>query len=97
MKTLPSPARVRRCSRPLWQALQDLDEAEVSRRLKPYLGVYEIAGLMARRDLLIALINERIATTNEMAVLFDYGDPSAEAAEGQEDPEVPEVPNEPPS
>jgi hypothetical protein len=96
-KALPSPERVKRCSRSLYRALQELDEAEVRRRLRPYIGVYEIGGLMARRDLLVALIEERIAATSEMAVLFDYGDPAAAATEGKEDPPaIPEAPAEPP-
>ncbi len=69
MKQLPSPERIGRCSRRLFQALRGLDETEVRRRLEPYLGGYEIGGLMARRDTLVALIEERIATTHEMAVL----------------------------
>jgi hypothetical protein len=90
IKQLPSPGRVRRCSRRLWQALQDLDEEEVRRRLKPYLGIYEIKGLLARRELLIDLIEERIATTGEGFVIFDYDDPLA-ATETAE-PDVPEAP-----
>ena len=87
---------MRRCSRTLLQALRDLDEAEVRRRLKSYLGTYEIGGLMARRDLLLALIEERIAATSEMAILFNYGDPSAPPA-AEDDPAIPEAPAEPPS
>ena len=75
----------------MWQALQELDEAEVRRRLKPYVGIYEIGGLMARRDLLVELIEELIATKGESAVLFDF-DPAA--AGGDVHPEDPEVPEE---
>ena len=63
------------------------------RRLKPYLGAYEIDGLMARRDLLVALIEERIATTSELAVLFDFDNPEAAATAAE--PDVPAPPAEP--
>ena len=63
---------MKRCSRRLWQALRELEEAEVRRVLQPYLGIYEINGLVARKELLIALIQERIDERGEAAVLFSY-------------------------
>jgi hypothetical protein len=93
IKQLPSAARVRRCSRALYQALRELDEEEARRRLRPYIGIYEIKGMMARRDLLLALIEERIAATSELAVLFDYHE--AVPTDG-EDPDVPDIPEAPP-
>ncbi len=93
-KQLPSPARVRRCSRRLYQALRELDEAEVRRRLGRYVGIYEIKGMMARRDQLLALIEERMASTSEMAVLFDFDEATAAA---EEELDVPEAPPEPDS
>lgn len=97
LKRLPTPERVRRCSRRLFRALKDLDEAAALARLRPHVGLYEVRGLIGRRDLLVALIEERIATLGEAAVLFDYGDPSAPAAVADEEPMVPEAPAEPPS
>ena len=91
-KKLPSPARVTRCSYRLWQALHELDEAELRRRLKPYLGTYEIGGLVARKELLIALIEERIAESGEAAVLFSYDDPPSASAADEDDLAVPEAP-----
>ncbi len=93
VKELPSPARVRRCSRPLLEAIRNLDEAEVRRRLKPFLGIYEIRGMMARRDLLVDLIEERVATTSELAILFDYDEETALAAASEGDPDIPEDPD----
>ena len=97
VRELPSPARVRRCSRQLLQALRDLDPVEVQRRLKPLLGIYEIRGLLARRDLLLDLIEERMTATSEMAVLFDYDEETALAAASEGDPEIPQEPDSPPS
>ena len=89
-KELPTASRVRRCSRSLWEALRALDQAEVKERLEPYVGIYEVQGLMARRDLLVALLEEQIAARGEMAVLFDYSDPEEPAGEGAGDALVPE-------
>jgi hypothetical protein len=89
-KELPSPERVSRCSRRLWRALLELDEEETRKRLKPFLGIYEIRGMLARRKLLIALLEERIARLGEKAVLFSYSDSSVTA--GEEEIEIPEAP-----
>ena len=90
-KKLPSPGRVTRCSRRLWQALRELDEAEVRRVLQPYLGTYEIAGILHRHKRLLTLIGEKIDEKGEVAVLFSYDEPPPSAA-GADDPAIPEAP-----
>jgi hypothetical protein len=63
--------KVTRCSRDLWQALLDFDEASVTERLEPYLWKGEIRALLSRRVALVAHIEELIAAKGEAAVLFD--------------------------
>ena len=71
-RQLPSPERVKRCSRRLLQALRELDEAEVRRVLRPFMGSSEITGLLHRRQLLLTLIGEKLAEQGEGRVLFSY-------------------------
>jgi hypothetical protein len=75
VKALPEPERVRRCSRRLWRALNELDTAELERRLSPHLDKKSIQAVLVRRERLIRLLNERIAERGEERVLFDYSDP----------------------
>ena len=91
-RELPSPERVKRCSRRLWRALRELDEAEVRRVLAPYLGGHEIDAILHRRELLLTLIRERIDRQGEEAVLFIYGDAAGPVAAGAEKREPPAPP-----
>ena len=61
----------------------------MKRRLRPYIGIYEIQGLMARRDLLVELIEGLIAKQGEGAVIFGF-DPATAGMAPPEDTEVPE-------
>lgn len=63
------------CSRDLYNAIKGLDSNEVKKRLKPYLGTFEINALMKRRDKLIKLIDKEISKKGEDKILFNYGDP----------------------
>jgi hypothetical protein len=63
-----------RCSRPLYQALRELQPEAVQERLSPLLGRYEIRALLERRDKLLEILDERIERLGEEKVLFDYGD-----------------------
>ena len=91
-KELPSPNRVRRCSRRLHEALRNLDAAEVEHRLRPYIGIFGVRGLMARRDQLLELLETRVDATSDLAVFFDYDEATVEAAAAEGDPEIPEAP-----
>ena len=73
-RQLRDPERVVRCSRPLYQALRELQPEAVSERLSPLLGRYEIRALLERRDKLLEILEERIERLGEEKVLFDYGD-----------------------
>jgi hypothetical protein len=69
-RTLPRPHEATRCSRQVWGALQDLDEARVRERLGSHFQPQEIEALFARREKLIELIQEEISKKGEDAVLF---------------------------
>lgn len=74
-RELVAPDLVERCSRGLWRDLHSMDEEAVHERLRPYVSRAEIKALFTRRDLLIALLEERIAELGEDRVLFGYDDP----------------------
>lgn len=73
--TLPMPEMVTRCSRQLWQALQELNETEVRHKMAPLLTDVEIEALLVRRQQLVELIQRRIDDRGAETVLFDFGDP----------------------
>jgi hypothetical protein len=53
-QSLRNPAAVTHCAPELLRALKELNRDEIVRDLGPYLDDEEIAGLMARRDLIVA-------------------------------------------
>lgn len=77
-KSLPRPELVTRCSRRLWDRIRTLDAEMVDERLSPYLRKSEIKALLARREKLIALLEEKIASRGEHWVLFDPGAPDSD-------------------
>ncbi|MDJ0763510.1 MAG: metallophosphoesterase [Myxococcota bacterium] len=70
-KELPTPEKIKKCSRDLWQALLNLDETAVRARLKPYLSNREVRALLYRRERVIDKVQDLIADRGETAVLFD--------------------------
>ena len=70
-RELPAPEDVTRCSRDLWRAVRDLDEASLRPRLEPFLRRGEIRALFRRRATLVEHIEKLIAARGEAAVLFD--------------------------
>ncbi len=70
-KELREPKRVVRCERNLWQRLQTVSDAEIVRAVKPYVRKYTHQ-LLKRRELVVDLIRERIATEGEENVIFDW-------------------------
>jgi hypothetical protein len=74
---LLEPEKITRCSRELWLALRDLDEASVRKRLEPFLTDSEIRALFKRRTALVARIERLIAAEGEAAVLFEIDPPPA--------------------
>ncbi|MFQ5742039.1 MAG: hypothetical protein ACE5HV_00460 [Acidobacteriota bacterium] len=67
---LETPSKLREVSRALWQRLQELDEAEVKERLKPFLRGAEIDGLLKRRRKLVEHFQALIAERGEAKVLY---------------------------
>jgi len=69
--TLPNPREVTQCSKRLWKALNQMDQARVRESLTTYLSEYEVNAFFARHAALIQLIEDRIKTMGEEAVLFE--------------------------
>jgi hypothetical protein len=65
-----NPARLTMCDRQLWEKLRQLDEAQVLEKTKPHLSKAEVKAVMARRDLIVALFEKRIAEKGENAALY---------------------------
>jgi hypothetical protein len=70
-KELREPKRLVRCERNLWQRLQTVSDAEIVRAVKPYAQKYT-RQLLKRRELVVDLIRERIATEGEENVIFEW-------------------------
>ena len=67
---LENPARLTMCDRQLLEKLRQLDEAQVLEKTKPHLRKEEVKAIMARRDLIVAYFEKRIAEKGENAVLY---------------------------
>ena len=67
---LENPARLTMCDRQLLEKLRQLDEAQVLEKTKPHLRKEEVKAVMARRDLIVAYFEKRIAEKGENAVLY---------------------------
>ena len=84
LPTLQEPVTIHQCERGVYQKLKALDEKEVRQRMKPYLSSFEIDGLLARRKLLVELLDKLIAEKGENQVLYDFvfvpAEPAAPAA-----------------
>jgi hypothetical protein len=70
-----------RCERKLLAAMRRLDRATLKESMRDLLDIYQIDGLLARRDLIVRHYDDRIAKLGEEAVLYDLSSPvSATAA-----------------
>jgi hypothetical protein len=67
---LENPALLTMCDRQLLEKLRQLNEAEVLEKTKPHLVKAEVKAIMARRDLIVAYFEKRIAEKGENAVLY---------------------------
>ena len=72
ISTLQDPESIHQCERSLYQKLKTLDEVQVRQRMKPYLSVWEIDALLARRKLLLARLDKLIAENGEDKVLYTF-------------------------
>ncbi|MCL4842885.1 MAG: hypothetical protein KJZ79_13645 [Bryobacteraceae bacterium] len=71
------PADITHIDRAFWARLQALDRKTVEARTARWLSAEQIDGLMARRDRIVAIIEERIREKGEAAVLFEWPDQAA--------------------
>jgi hypothetical protein len=72
---LAEPLRVRRCSRELWDRLTNLDRSSLQETLIPHIGKWGVKALYVRLDLIIDMLEKKIAALGEATVLFNYGEP----------------------
>lgn len=69
---LEHPHRVTRCSRSLFAALKALDRASVRRTMDSLITGWQVDALLARRDAIVARLEQLIAERGEADVLFDF-------------------------
>jgi len=67
---LQDPRVLGMCDRQLLERLRHLDEREVLEKTKPHLDKTLVKAVMARRDLIVAFYEKRIAEEGEAAVLY---------------------------
>ena len=70
-ESLPSPEKVARCSRSLYNALKEMDEDLVRETLSSLLRGAEIDAFFVRREKLIKAIEDRVAEVGESRVFYD--------------------------
>lgn len=71
-KKLQEPERLTAVDRTLLAAVRSLTRADMEARLRRWIDRPRIDAVLARRDLLVRLIDERIAAQGEAAVLYDF-------------------------
>jgi hypothetical protein len=69
--TLRNPSLLRRCERRLLALMRRLERADLERELT-VLTPGEIDGLLARRDAIVKLLDERLARDGEDRVVYTY-------------------------
>jgi hypothetical protein len=67
---LRSPKNLVKCDRQLFEKLKALNADELAGKTKRYLSNYEVKGVMARRDKIVAAIESLIAEKGETEVLY---------------------------
>jgi hypothetical protein len=61
-----------KCDRALLIALRGLNKQDLKQRMGNYLTGLEIDGLLARRDKIVKIFEDKIAREGEAEVLYDY-------------------------
>jgi hypothetical protein len=69
-KDLLKPESLERCERTLFQKMNELTAQQLAEVMGKTLTKREIEALLARRDRIVKLFNEKIAKSGEAAVLF---------------------------
>lgn len=70
-QSLPTPDKVSRCSRNLYNAIKQMDEGLVRETLTPLLSESEVNAFFVRRERLIKLLEDRVAEVGESKVFYD--------------------------
>ncbi len=71
-KTLLEPKNLVKCDRSLLAAMRKLDKDTLKDKLGKYLNGMEIDGLLARRDKIVEIFEEKVASEGEGEVMYDY-------------------------
>jgi hypothetical protein len=71
-KDLKNQDNITRIDRQFYESLKALDQATLHADLKPFLTNGEIAGVLARRDRIIQLFDQKAKKLGEAAVFYDY-------------------------
>ena len=71
-KKLKNQENLVRCDRKLFAALQALERGAMRRELKPLLSNQEIDAVLARRDRIVKLFEQKAAQKGKSAVFYDY-------------------------
>jgi hypothetical protein len=75
---LLNPETLNRCERGLYDALEQLDEAQLRRELSPFLTGAEIDAMLARRELILDRLQQEVDRLGESVVLFELRPPGPE-------------------
>jgi hypothetical protein len=70
-ESLPEPEKVSRCSRNLYNALKQMDKDMMRETLSPLLREEEVTVFFVRCDILIKLLEDRVAEAGESQVFYD--------------------------
>jgi hypothetical protein len=70
-ETLPSPEKISRCSRSLYNALKEMDEDLVRETLSTLLRAAEVDAFFVRREKILKILEDRIAEVGESNVFYD--------------------------
>jgi hypothetical protein len=69
--TLTHPENLTGCDRSLLARMRELNRDSLKERLGRWVHDQEIAGLLARRDKIVAILDDAVKQNGENAVLFD--------------------------
>ena len=73
---VPSEKDIKRIDRTVLEKMRTVSDDEVSAAMSPYMGNFEIKGLLARRDKILQVIDKLIKKSGEKEVVFDL-DPTS--------------------
>jgi hypothetical protein len=71
-RSVTEPKALTRCDRYLLERLRAVPAAAIKEEIAPWMGAFELQGLLARRDAIVSAFDKKIAAEGESNVLFDY-------------------------